>query len=162
MNAETLRLLYDYTKWADARMFGAVEALPAGAFTKPMGNSFPSVRDTVVHLVSGQWMWLSRWKGTSPEAMWDPAEYPDPSAVRAKWEPLSRELLEFAAAQTDETVRRDVSFTNTKGKRFAWPLWKLMLHLANHSTYHRGQVTTLLRQLGAAPVGTDLVRFIAS
>ncbi len=43
---------------------------------------------------------------------------------------------------------------------YAQPLWQMLQHLANHSTYHRGQVTTLLRQLGAKPVGTDLIWFL--
>jgi uncharacterized damage-inducible protein DinB len=155
-----LRFLFDYTRWADARMFEAVAKLPPEAWTKEAGGSFKSLRDTVVHLVSAQWIWLSRWKGISPKAMWDPAEFPTPSSVRAKGEPLAKELSDFAAAQTPESLAREVSYTNLAGKTLAWPLGPLMLHMVNHSTYHRGQVTTLLRQLGATPVGTDLVVYL--
>lgn len=158
---ETIRFLYGYVRWADGRMFEAVGKLSPEPWTKDLGSSHKSVRDTAVHVIGGQWMWLSRWKGTSPTAMWDPAEYPSPAPLRAKWEGLSAEIADFAAAQTQATLARDVTYTNTQGKTFTYPLGPLMLHLVNHSTYHRGQVTTLLRQLGAAPVSTDVTAYLA-
>lgn len=56
------------------------------------------------------------------------------------------------------TVRR-IAYVNTKGERWEYPLGRLMQHVVNHSTYHRGQVTTLLRQLGVKPLATDLLVF---
>lgn len=158
---EAVRLMVDYTLWADGRAREAVSKLAAEAFTKDLRSSHGSVRDTAVHLAGGQWMWLSRWEGTSPKAMWEPARYPDAGTLRTAWEEQSGRLSAFAAGETEEGLRREVRYTNTKGESFVFPLWKLMLHLANHSTYHRGQLTTLLRQLGASPVATDLSAFIA-
>ncbi|MFY9554137.1 MAG: DinB family protein, partial [Blastocatellia bacterium] len=53
-----------------------------------------------------------------------------------------------------------IAYTNTKGERWEYPLGRMMQHLANHSSYHRGQVTTMLRQLGAAVSPVDLLVFM--
>lgn len=158
---ETVRFLYAYMRWADGRMLEAVAKLAPEKWAQDLASSHKSVRDTVVHLVSGQWMWLSRWKGTSPRTMWDPSDFPGPTSIRPKWEEIAQTLGDFVAQQTEESLARDVTYTNTQGKTFTYPLGPLMLHLANHSTYHRGQVTTMLRQLGAAPASSDITLFLA-
>jgi uncharacterized damage-inducible protein DinB len=158
---ETIRLLYDYTRWADVRMLSAVSTLTPEQFTKDLGSSLKSVRDTVAHIASAQWIWLSRWKGESPKGMWTAADYPTLAAVRDRWDPVAADLAAFVAAQTGESVAKTLHYKNLKGEPHAYPLGQLMLHAVNHSTYHRGQVTTLLRQLGAQPVSTDLVLYYA-
>jgi uncharacterized damage-inducible protein DinB len=154
---ETVRLMFEYTRWADGRMFDALAKLSPEQWTKDLGSSLKSARDTAVHLVSAQWVWLSRWTGTSPKAMWDPAEHPSPAPLRARSESLAAELAAFAAEQSEATLAAELAYTNLAGKPQSRALGGLMLHVANHSTYHRGQVTTLLRQLGATPIATDLV-----
>jgi uncharacterized damage-inducible protein DinB len=154
---ETIRLLYDYTRWADGRMFDAVSRLSPEQWTRDLGSSLKSARDTVVHIVSAQWIWLSRWKGESPKGMWNAADYPTPGSIREKSEALAKDLAAFVAEQTEESLVKPLAYRNLKGDPFSYPLGQLMLHTVNHSTYHRGQVTTLLRQLGAQPVSTDIV-----
>lgn len=158
---ETIRLLFDYTKWADGRMFEAVSKLTPEQWTKDLGSSLKSARDTVVHLVSAQWIWISRWKGETPKGMWAATDYPTPASIREKWEPLAGQLAGFVAEQTEESVAKPLTYKNLKGEPFTYPLGQLMLHAVNHSTYHRGQVTTLLRQLGAQPLSSDLVVYYA-
>jgi len=154
---ETIRLLVDYTRWADGRMHDAVGKLTPDQWSKDLGSSLKSARDTVVHIASGQWVWLSRWKGESPKGMWVPTDYPTPASIREKSEALAKDLAAFVAEQTEDSLARPLAYKNLKGEPFSYPLGQLMLHMTNHSTYHRGQVTTLLRQLGAQPVSTDLV-----
>ena len=156
---ETIRLLYDYTRWADARMIEAVAKLAPEPWTKDLGSSLKSVRDTVAHIASAQWIWLSRWKGETPKGMWTAADYPTPASIREKSEALAKDLAAFVAEQTEESVAKPLSYRNLKGEPMSFPLGHLMLHMANHSTYHRGQVTTLVRQLGAQPISTDFVLY---
>ena len=162
MDMKTIRLLWDYTKWADARAFEAVSKLAPDAYLKDMGSSMKSVRDTMVHIVSAQWIWLSRWKGTSPKAMWSAADHPAALPLRERQAALHAECEAFVSAQTDDSLAKDVTYQNLKGDTLKFPLGALFLHVVNHSTYHRGQVTTLLRQQGAQPVATDLAVFLAS
>jgi len=158
---ETIRLLYDYTKWADGRMFEAAGKLAPEQWTKDLGSSLKSTRDTVVHLVSAQWIWLSRWTGESPKAMLAATDYPTQASIREKWESLAGQLAGFVAEQTPSSLAAPVNYKNLKGEPMAFPLGQLMLHAVNHSTYHRGQVTTLIRQLGAQPLSSDLVVYYA-
>src|SRR5438876_87222 len=145
---KTIRLLWDYTDWADARAFEAVSKLTAEQYAKDLGSSHKSVRDTMVHLVSAQWIWLSRWKGTSPKAMWTTEAYPALAALKDRWAALHQEIEAFVSSQTEASLSGDLVYQNTKGETLKYPLGALLLHMVNHSTYHRGQVTTLLRQLG--------------
>jgi uncharacterized damage-inducible protein DinB len=156
---ETVRLFCDYTAWADARMFDALASLTQEQWTRDLGGSLKSARDTAVHLVGAEWLYLSRFRGVSPKAAWDPGDFPEPKLLREKWEPLAAGLASFAAAQTEESLRRPLSYANLKGEALSFPLGHVALQLTNHSTYHRGQVATLLRQLGARPLSTDLVLY---
>jgi uncharacterized damage-inducible protein DinB len=157
METTLIRALYEHLRWADDRALGAAGKLPPEQFARNLGSSFGSVRDTLVHAVSAEWIWLSRWTGTSPAAMWKPEEFPDCDALRRRWEEVQRDLAAFVARQTPESLEAVCRYKNLKGQDMVYPLWQLMLHMPNHATYHRGQVTTLLRQLGAQPVATDFV-----
>src|SRR5687768_2095037 len=85
MNYEDLQTLVDYHYWARDRVLDAVEPLSSEQFTRDLGNSFPSIRDTVVHLYGADWIWCSRWEGESPDAMPDPNLFADVAAIRAAW-----------------------------------------------------------------------------
>ena len=162
MNAETVRMQADYTRWADLRMFDAVAKLAPEAWIKDPGSSLKSVRDTVVHLVSAQAVWYGRWTGKPLPAMFDPAQYPDLPSIRGRWEGLWADLGPFLESKSDADLAAELRYKNFKGDDFAYPLGLLAMHLTNHSTYHRGQVTTLLRQLGAQPTATDFVLWLGT
>ena len=159
MNLTDLENLVDFHYWATRRVLTAVEPLHAEQFTRDLGNSFPSVRDTLAHLYGADWIWCSRWEGESPLALPDPQTFPDLASLRTAWdehEPRLRAVLkrfgEIGIDQPCEYVRN--------GVRWSQPFSQTLQHLVNHGTYHRGQVVTLLRQLGVAtPPSTDLVAF---
>ena len=160
MNKSDIHLLYEYDRWANARMLDAVSRLTAEQFTADFSSSFRSVRDTLTHLLSAEWIWLRRWKGTSPTAMLSPADFPDVTALRAKWAEVEKEQTDLIEQLTDESLASRIAYTNTKGERWEYPLGQLMQHVVNHSSYHRGQITSFLRQLGAEAVATDFLVFM--
>ncbi len=160
MNKSDIHLLYEYDRWANARMLDAVSRLTAEQFTADFSSSFRSVRDTLTHLLWAEWIWLRRWKGTSPTTMFNPADFPDLAALRAKWAEVETELTGFVEQLTDESLASRIAYTNTKGERREYPLGQLMQHVVNHSSYHRGQITAFLRQLGAEAVATDFLVFM--
>lgn len=159
MDATTIQELYRYNQWANGRVFEAVGALPTEEFVRAVPSSFPSVRETLTHVVWGEWLWLRRWKGNSPTTIFGPSESPDASALRARWTEVQAEQTEFVRSLTNEHLQKVVRYVNLQGQPWAYALWKQMLHVVNHSTYHRGQITTMLRQLGARPSPTDLLVF---
>ena len=157
--AQLMALLFSYNQWANRRVVGACEALTNEQFTRELGSSFASVRDTLAHIYGAEWIWLERFGGRSPKALPPVTDFPDLAAVRARLEEMDAALLQYVEGLRAADLDRIVESTNFAGKPISGPLWSLLQHLANHSTYHRGQVTTMLRQLGAKAVGTDLAGF---
>ena len=160
MNKMDIEHLYAYDRWANAKTLAVAAGLAPAQFTQHLGNSHASVRDTLAHILGANWIWLMRWRGTSPKALPDPADFPDLESLRERWAEVESGQVEFISTLTDEALAAVVVYTNTKGEEWAYPLADLMQHLVNHASYHRGQVTTMLRQLGAAAVSTDLLYFL--
>jgi uncharacterized damage-inducible protein DinB len=159
MTVEDFRTLYNYNSWANDRTLDACALLTPEKFTRDLGSSFGSVRDTLVHLCGAEWIWMERWLGRSPSSFPQATEFTDFGLVRTRLSEIDRDLLAFVAALTADEVQRVVQFKTMAGAQNALPLRHCLQHLANHGTYHRGQITTLLRQLGAKAVGTDLIMF---
>jgi uncharacterized damage-inducible protein DinB len=110
-------------------------------------------------MVGAEWVWLTRWQGGSPTSVpsdWDVSTL---GAVRDRWRRVERELSAFVDGLDASALERPLTYKTFAGETFTQPLSQMLRHVVNHSTYHRGQVTTLLRQLGGTPVATDLIRF---
>lgn len=75
--------------------------------------------------------------------------------MKLTWSEIEKEQTEFVDQVTNELLEKMLPFRTTQVK-----LVHLMQHLANHSTYHRGQVALMMRQLGAKPVATDFHVFL--
>ena len=159
MNRDDIQKLYDYNVWANARTLDACAVLNEEQFTRDLGNSFPSVRDTLSHIMAAEQVWVMRWKGHSPRALWAASEFPTLDALRARWMEVEHEILEFVQNVLAERLGEVITYTNTKGEEWSYPLGHMMQHVVNHSTYHRGQVTTMLRQLGAHATATDFLAY---
>jgi uncharacterized damage-inducible protein DinB len=156
---EDVRILFTYDSWANRRMLDACAALNAEQFTRDLGSSFRSVRDTLAHIMGAQWIWLERFRGRSPSALLSPDEYADVARLRARWTELERELRSYVEGLSAADLERSFDYRDLKGNAHSSVLGHTLQHLANHGTYHRGQVTTMLRQLGAKPVSTDMIGF---
>lgn len=158
MVPEEIRQLYDYNAWANHRALSGAEKLSPEQFTQPMGSSFSSVRDTLAHICAAEWIWLERFQGRSPSAL-PKTEFPDVKALREHWTAQEERLLNFVHSVTQADIDREFEYNTLKFGTYRNPLWQSLLHLVNHGTYHRGQVTTMLRQHGADPLLMDLMHF---
>ncbi len=159
MTPAEMSLLYDFNAWANHRSMEAASALTPEQFTKPMGSSFSSVRDTLAHICGAEWIWLERFQGRSPSSLPDVSQFADVASLRAHWDELEGRLLKFVHGLKQEDLERVMEYKTLKFGVYKNPLWQSMQHVVNHGTYHRGQVTTMLRQHGAQPIPTDLMHF---
>jgi uncharacterized damage-inducible protein DinB len=159
MTPEEIGLLYDYNAWANHRSLDAASALTAEQFTKPMASSFSSVRDTLAHIYGAEWVWLERFQGRSPSSLPDTTQFADVASLQERWSEHEGRLLSFVRGLKQADLNREMEYKTLKFGVYRNPLWQSMQHLVNHGTYHRGQVTTMLRQLGAQPILTDLMHF---
>jgi uncharacterized damage-inducible protein DinB len=159
MTPQEMRVLYDYNAWANHRSLEAASSLTDEKFVQPMGSSFGSVRDTLGHIYGGEWVWLERFQGRSPSSLPDTTQFKGIASLRERWNELEARLLGFVRGLTQTDLDRVFEYKTLKYGVYSNPLCESMQHLVNHGTYHRGQVTTLLRQLGAQPIATDLMHF---
>lgn len=161
MTPEEICELYEFNDWANQRVLGACSALNDEQFTLDFVSSYRSVRDTLVHIMGGEWIWLELWLGRSPtrNALPRAEEFPNFESVRGRWEQVGGELLAFSRTVTPADLEHVIEYRNPLGNTFAYSLRRMMQHVVNHSTYHRGQLITLLRQLGAKTRATDYLRY---
>jgi uncharacterized damage-inducible protein DinB len=160
MTFEDAWKLLDYHYWARDRMWSALEELSPENYTRDLGNSFRSVRDTVVHMYAGEWVWYSRWTGHSPTAFPDFEDFPDLDAIRDPWNLQEQKVRLFVGSLGDAGMARVIEYTTFKGDPSRSIFWQMLQHVVNHATFHRGQVTTMLRQMGmAAPKSQDLITY---
>ncbi|MGH7474909.1 MAG: DinB family protein [Longimicrobiales bacterium] len=156
---EEIRQLYAYNRWANAEILTAGCALPADAYARDLGSSFPSVRDTLVHILGAEWVWLCRWQGSSPRSLPEDWAASTQQELTARWAQVEADQTHFLAGLTEQRLDDVIAYTNFAGTALESPLWQMLRHVVNHSTYHRGQVVTMLRQLGFAPPSTDLIHY---
>jgi uncharacterized damage-inducible protein DinB len=159
MDKHDLGRLLAYTEWANHRVIRAAATLPVDDWKRDLGSSHGGVRGTLAHTFWAEWVWLERWKGLPNPARTDEGEFADVTVLSERWRVLNGHRQAWFRALPEAAVGQTLRYRLMNGTESAQPLWQLVQHLANHSSYHRGQVVTMLRMLGAKGVGTDLVTF---
>jgi uncharacterized damage-inducible protein DinB len=160
MTRAEVQTLIDYNYWARDRLLDAVDQLSPEQFMRDLGSSFRSVRDTLAHLHAAEWIWYRRWIGESPTALPPADRFPDAASVGDAWRDMEAQIRAYFSSLDDRALEKVIEYKSTAGVPGASPLWHMLQHVVNHSTYHRGQVTTMLRQMGVAPPkAMDLIAF---
>jgi uncharacterized damage-inducible protein DinB len=163
MNLSDLRTMLDYHYWARDRLLEALEALTSEQYNRDLGSSFKSIRETVVHTYAAEWAWCSRWHGTSPTALLSSEPYPDIASIRKAWAENEARVRSFTDGLGESGLANVIEYTLLNGSGGATPFWQMLQHVVNHASYHGGQVTTMLRQLGSAPAKSmDMIAFYRS
>src|SRR5262245_39355453 len=128
-------------------MFDALANLTSDQFTQELPNSFPSIRDTFVHLYTADWGWYLLWKGQPLTEFPAADSFSDLASVQGVWQDQERKVRVFVENLADADLSG---------------FWWKLLHLVNHASYHRGQVTTMLRQLNVdVPKSQDMIVFLS-
>lgn len=160
MSHEDLINLLDYHYWARDRILDALLPLPAEQFTHSMNSSFKSVRDTVAHMFAAELVWYSRWCGDSPKGLVSGDRFPDVASLRSAWSDLERDVRAFVNKLGPEGMSRRFEYARLNGQPESSAFSRMLHQIVNHGSYHRGQVTTMLRQIGVAPPKSmDLITF---
>jgi uncharacterized damage-inducible protein DinB len=157
MNVQEIRELFTYTEWANARILECARGLSEEQFTREIASSYPSIRGTLAHIVMAEWVWLRRWKGESPTAWPEWADLSSFDNVVEHLRAIEDERRELLDGLSEEVLQGELAYRSIKGDPFTTRLVHQMQHVANHSTYHRGQLTTMIRQVGAVPPATDMI-----
>jgi uncharacterized damage-inducible protein DinB len=147
-----------YNRWMNERLYATCAGLPDDERKRDRGAFFKSVHGTLNHLLYGDRAWMSRflgrdlgWKGPADELY---AGFEELRAARAELDGL---IERWAAGLEERWLAQDFTYTSRiDGRTRTFPAWLLVTHMFNHQTHHRGQLTTLLSQLGVDPGVTDL------
>ena len=160
MQRDHMLLLYDYNYWANARILEALENLSNEQLNAPTTNGYGSLRETLVHMLSAEWMWRRRWQGTSPTTRLNSDDFPTLASICTRWHEEERQMRAFLVTLHDEDLARVVLYKNTAGEEYGLPLWQMMFHLLNHSTQHRREIAMVLTELGHSPGELDFLLFL--
>ncbi len=160
MNRRDLQTMIDYHYWARNQLLDAVGALTPEQYDKDLGSSFKSIRETLTHTYGAEFFWYLRWHGESPTKLLSSDTFADFNALRDAWIEHERKMRAFVDGLTEADVARVVEFKMLNGTPAAAPIGEMVQHVVNHASYHRGQVTTMLRQLGASPAKSmDMIAY---
>jgi uncharacterized damage-inducible protein DinB len=159
MTPATAADLFAYTAWANAAVLDAAAALGADAWTRRLGGSFPSLQAVLAHTAGGERVWLDRWTRRAPTTFPAFTVDPAPGDLRDAFRAIEAERDAWLCALTDAALATPYAYTLFSGESSAEPLADQITHLANHSTYHRGQAAAMIRAMDAAPPPTDFIRW---
>lgn len=160
MHLNDIHLLYEFNYWAKERILKIIGTVPPEQYIKDLGSSHGGIHGTLVHTMRAEEIWLKRWKSAQISGLRKPEDFPTFESVTNHWDMIETEILGFChMLKTDEDIDKPFTYADLKGMTYTQPLYQSMQHLVNHGSYHRGQVVTMLRQIGLTPVGTDLITF---
>jgi uncharacterized damage-inducible protein DinB len=157
MTVKDLETMFDYSYWANSKLFEVISQLTPEQFTQTVAGSYGSLRNTMVHMLSAEWGWLDRCGGAKRGPALNAPDYPTFASVRDKWQQVEGHLREFLRSLRDEDLNRIVEFALGSGPKQSMPLGALMQHAVVHGVHHRGQVALLLRMLGKVPGNVDML-----
>jgi uncharacterized damage-inducible protein DinB len=165
-----VRMMAEYNRWMNHRLYDAANALPAAAVTADRGAFFGSIAGTLNHLAAGDSIWLRRfaapgqWERLREAQRWLPepvdlreALAEDLASLRLLRERIDLLIVAWCAELKFNDLDRVLAYANRRGEARKSQLGPLLSHFFNHQTHHRGQATALLFQAGIDPGVTDLV-----
>src|SRR5574341_1416503 len=157
MKVEEARDLFRYNAWANRKVFEGVASVPEAQYLRDLKSSHGGIHWTLAHIVWAEQLWLARWTGAPNPVVPQGKDLHTLAEVRARWEQVEAERSGWLAGFSDARLADTVRVKPTSGGEFVHRFDQMFRHLVNHSSYHRGQVVTLLRQLGSTPPTTDLI-----
>ena len=152
--------LADYNIWANNIVCGWLEKIADEQWNQNIISSFNSIQATVLHIIGAEQIWLQR-LNKEEKTVWLPNVYTGTKAEHiALWKKLSQELKDFVIDLDEMHLKEKLDFKRLNGDAYSMPYYQVLAPIFNHSTYHRGQLITMLRQAGFTDVGsTDMLGY---
>jgi uncharacterized damage-inducible protein DinB len=151
--------LFEYNAWANRKIFDAAAGLPEEQYARDLKSSHAGIHGTLAHIVWAEHLWLNRWLGTAPPAVAQGRDLASLADVRARWEEIEAERTRFIGGLSEARLDDTALVRPTSGGEYRHSYRQMFRHFVTHSAYHRGQVVTLMRQVGVKPPSTDLILY---
>ena len=152
----------EYNVWANNIVHSWFESINEEEWNKPLVSSFETIADTALHIAGAETIWLERLNKTA-SAVWLPEVFKgNKNEMIDLWKKASAGLKVFVESFDETKMESILKFTRINGITLEMPHYQVLAHVFNHSSYHRGQLVTLLRQVGFTGVSsTDLSVFFS-
>ena len=160
MNVAAIHSLFDYNYWVNQRILETAASLSPEQFTAASDVSHGSLRGTLVHALSAEWVWRHRCQGSSPRGLLSDEDFPDAESLARRSHEEEKAMRSYLAGLTDEDLASIIRYSRTEGAWFETPLWQILLHVINHGTQSRSEAAVLLTQFGHSPGDLDYMIFL--
>jgi uncharacterized damage-inducible protein DinB len=160
ISADLIRNHIAYSAWATQRLFDAAAPLSSEQLNRNFGTADKSILGTLVHIFRSERSWRLRIKEGTPAIPYKLPEDEQWAILLKQWPVIHQDWREWAAGLSDADSGRVVDYTDLKGNSWSQPLWHIVLHVVNHSTHHRGQVSGFIRVLGLTPPPLDFIAYM--
>jgi uncharacterized damage-inducible protein DinB len=152
-----------YNLWANKRVIIKLVSLPEKMLNKELKSSFRSITLTVLHMYDAETIWLNRLEGISLNE-WPAKNFKgSPAEAMQLLEYASIKIADYTNNISGDSLYNDCTFTSLEGKPYTMKIYDIIQHCMNHSTFHRGQIITMLRELDIAELpSTDYIAYLRS
>jgi len=157
----TIQKHLQFNTWANAKIVEILANVDENFFDVEVKSSFPSIRKTIHHIWDAEQIWFTRLKGG------EASTWPSATFTGGKDELLkgflagTKELTAFVASKDRAFLESKLIYKNTKGIEFSNVVEEILFHVVNHGSFHRGQLITMLRELGFEKFPTqDLIAYL--
>lgn len=162
MTLKDLERLLAYNKWANNLVFDSIAQITEEESKRDLKNSHHSIFGTLQHITGAERVWLNRWTGNSTATL-APEDLPDQlDGLQSQHDGTGKEMEQYFGTLDDRKLQSGLTIKTSKGVEYTNTFEEMIQHLFNHSTFHRGQISGMLRQLGKTPPALDLIRFLRS
>ena len=159
MTVPEVRELFAYNAWANRKFFPVLAALPAEPYFRDLKSSHGGIHGTLCHIVWAEELWLNRWLQQPNPAVPQGRDLATLEAAVERWERVEAERATLLAGLTEARLDETVAVKPSTGGEYVHTFRQMFRHAVDHSSYHRGQIVTMLRQLGVTPPTTGLIYF---
>ncbi|WP_075981339.1 DinB family protein [Bacillus massilinigeriensis] len=148
---------FDYHTWATEKLLNHLDELPKELFSKEIDSVFHSIKETFEHIYTIDRLWLDRLQGNN--LTMKKVEFLCIEEAKEEFKYLHSHLKRYL----EESDIGDVAvYNNSTGKKFENKIEDCFIHIINHGTYHRGNITAMIRSLGYKSISTDYIFYLRS
>ncbi len=160
MNIQDLEFLYDYNYWARDRILENAAKLSQAQYLEPKPYSHGSVHNTLVHILSAEWIWRMRCQErTSPGGALAADAFPSLESIKERWQQEEGRMRGYLGGLSEPELQAVVAYKRTGGQLQQNILWQVLSHVVNHGTEHRSVLAAELTAYGYSPGDIDIIRY---
>jgi uncharacterized damage-inducible protein DinB len=160
VSLEVLQQHIDYNIWASRRLLHAVSGLSAEELSHDFGTADKTILGTLAHLYVAEKNWLARMQEGTAAIQNRTTEDNQLQTLLPKWTEEQNNWKIWVSQLPPEAPNQVMEYLDLQGRQWAQPLWQILLHVVNHSTHHRGQISGFIRALGKTPPPLDFIAFV--